>query len=120
MTVKICFVLEKEGSASEEVEVHAEQGELVTQAAFRAGVTIQQTCGGSPSCADCKIKVLESEGDAFEEMEFEEEQLLGNVYFITKERLACQAKIANSSKIWVPDPKPIHNARRSQKSKGSK
>lgn len=112
MTVKICFVLEKEGSPAEEVEVDAEKGELVTQAAFRAGVTIQQTCGGSPSCTDCIVKVLEADGDPFEAMEFEEEQLLGNVFFITKERLACQAKIAAPAKLWVPDPKALHQSRK--------
>lgn len=107
MSIKICFELEADGA---NIEVDAEPGELLTQVASKAGVTIQQTCGGSPSCADCTIKVLEGAENAFEDMEFEEQALLGNVYFITKERLACQAKVKASSKIFVPDPKKIHKS----------
>lgn len=111
MSVKICFQLE---NSPDPIKVDAEPGERLTQVASRAGVTIQQTCAGSPSCTDCKIKVLEGETDAFEDMEFEEEALLGNVYFITKERLACQAIVKSSSKIFVPDPKKIHKGLKKQ------
>ncbi len=107
MKLKICFQLE---DSDQNIEVEAEPGEKLTQVASRAGVTIQQTCGGSPSCTDCKIKVLENAESAFAPMQFDEQALLGNVFFITKERLACQAIVTDSSKIFVPNPKKIHNS----------
>jgi len=80
----------------------AEAGDLITQVAYRAGVLIQQTCGGTPSCADCKIVVKEGGADAFEKPEGAELRLLGNVFFITHERLACQARVKQDATVFVP------------------
>ena len=111
MTLCVRFLVETqsndtsaEGSVKELI-IEAEKGELLTQVAYRAGVVIQQTCGGSPSCTDCRVVVKEGHEEAFEEMQHAEKTLLGNVYFITKERLACQAILKNSCTLWVPDPK---------------
>lgn len=98
----ITFVL----SSGERIIATAEAGDTVTQVAYRAGVRIQQSCGGAPSCGDCVIKVdPASSADPFEPMEHAEQALLGNVYFITKERLACQAVVKNDSTVHVPDAK---------------
>lgn len=99
MKLKVKFQCE---GNSQIFETEAESGELLTQCAYRAGVTIQQTCGGTPSCTDCKIKVLEGQSNAFSPPEGPETRLLGNVYFITHERLACQAKVQGDCKIFVP------------------
>ena len=53
---------------------------------------IKSSCGGVASCTDCRIKVIAGE-DSLTTPPFEEVQLLGNVFHITKERLSCQAKI---------------------------
>lgn len=84
-------------------EIDVEAGTKITQAAYRASVHIEQTCGGTPSCTDCKIVVLEEvpEG-SLEEMQGDEKRLLGNIYHITHERLACQSVIKNSLSIAVP------------------
>jgi ferredoxin len=103
MKHKIIFNCEADGLTR---EAEAEHGELLTQVAYRAGVTIQQTCGGTPSCTDCKVRVLKGFDDAFGPPEGPEIRLLGNVFFITKERLACQAKVTASSTIFVPRPPP--------------
>ncbi|HVJ64834.1 MAG TPA: 2Fe-2S iron-sulfur cluster-binding protein [Bdellovibrionota bacterium] len=99
---KVTFVLE----SGERIEAEAQAGDTLTQVAYRAGVRIQQSCGGSPSCGDCVIRVApESHPEAFEAMEHAEMALLGNVYFITKERLACQTVVKNDSTVLVPNAK---------------
>lgn len=104
MTKKILFLVEGENGNITEKTAEAAVGDLVTQAAYRAGVVIQQTCGGTPSCTDCKVTVKEGAANAFEPPEGPELRLLGNVYFITHERLACQAKVRENSTIYVPKP----------------
>ncbi len=56
-----------------------------------SGLHINSTCGGCATCAKCIITVLEGE-ENLNEIPFEEARLLGNVFHITKERLACQTK----------------------------
>lgn len=55
----------------------------------RAGLAIKSTCGGCASCGQCVI-VVEAGKENLQEATFEEKQLLGNVFHITKERLSCQ------------------------------
>ena len=56
-------------------------------------VYVKSSCGGVASCSDCIIKIVSGE-DNLTSPPFEEIQLLGNVFHITKERLACQCKVA--------------------------
>lgn len=107
MTLRIRFLCEQESSGDREVLAEAQPGDTIAQVAYRAGITIQQTCGGTPSCADCTVVVKEGGAEAFEPMEHAERALMGNVFFITKERLSCQAIVKASSTIWVPSPKKI-------------
>src|SRR4051812_19876441 len=100
--LKIRFKPEKD--SAKEVDCDAEAGETIAQVAVRAGVTIQQTCGGTPSCTDCRVKIIDNWQNALEPAEGPELRLTGNVYFITKERLACQAIIKESCSIYVPSP----------------
>jgi ferredoxin len=108
----ITFLLE----SGETVVAKATPGETLSQVAYRAGVLIQQSCGGTPSCADCVVRVDPvSHHEAFEPMEHAELSLLGNVYFITKERLACQSIVKNDSTVHVPDAKTIAAANRKKR-----
>lgn len=50
---------------------------------------VKSSCGGHASCTDCVIKILNG-ADEVTTPTFEETQLLGNVFHLTKERLACQ------------------------------
>lgn len=54
-----------------------------------AGYHINSTCGGVASCGKCIVNIIEGE-ENLNEIPFEEKQLLGNVFHITKERLSCQ------------------------------
>lgn len=84
-------------------EIEVDVGTKITQAAYRADVHIEQTCGGTPSCTDCIIKVIkEEDGGSLEGMRGDEKRLLGNIYHITHERLACQSVIKKSISVEVP------------------
>jgi ferredoxin len=54
-----------------------------------AGYDIKSTCGGCASCGQCVVKIVKGE-ENLQEAGFEELQLMGNVFHITKERLSCQ------------------------------
>ncbi|RLA65855.1 MAG: hypothetical protein DRQ88_04270 [Epsilonproteobacteria bacterium] len=64
------------------------------------GVYIKSSCGGVASCSDCIVKILSGE-DNLEPPPFEEIKFLGNVFHITKERLACQTKINGDISIDI-------------------
>ena len=57
-----------------------------------AGKKIKSSCGGCATCSDCMVIVKSGEMNLAPQT-FEELRLLGNVFHITKERLACQTKI---------------------------
>lgn len=106
--MKISFLVEATG---ERVEAEAEAGEKLTQVAYRAGVLITQTCGGKAACTDCRVLVKEGVDDGFEPATGAEVRQLGNVFFITRERLACQSIVKGNSTVWVPQ-KPKGKTRR--------
>ena len=72
-----------------EIEVEVPAGETLFRAAQSAGVPIASVCGGQGNCSGCRLKILEGE-DHLSPMGYKEQGLLGNTFFITKERLACQ------------------------------
>lgn len=106
--MKVSFLVEATG---ERVEAEAEAGEKLTQVAYRAGVLITQTCGGKAACTDCRVLVKEGVDDGFEPATEAEVRQLGNVFFITRERLACQSIVKGNSTVWVPS-KPKGKTRR--------
>ncbi len=102
--VKVCFYIQRHNSEGPAIEksIEVPPGTKITQAAHLANVQIAQTCGGTPSCTDCTVKILSQDPDVCEAMQGAEARLLGNVYHITKERLACQAVIKKSIEISIP------------------
>ncbi len=102
---KCRIVFECEAEGGKIVETEATAGERLTAVAHRCGVVIQQTCAGVPSCTDCKVVVKEGVENGFEAPQGPELRLMGNVFFITKERLSCQAIVKDSAKVFVPTPR---------------
>ncbi len=82
-----------------------EAGTTIMEAANRVGVQIQTTCGGKASCRLCRVKVLEG-FELVSPMEFAEVNALGNVFFITHERLSCQTRLLGDVAVEVPEPQP--------------
>jgi ferredoxin len=80
------------------VEAEAKIGENLLKVAIRADVGLKYSCGGAPSCAMCKV-VVKSGEELLSAQETKELDLLGNSYFITKKRLACQSKVLAEGEI---------------------
>ncbi len=81
-----------------EKTLEIEEGKDLLSAAREAGIYIKSSCGGHASCSDCIIKVKEGI-DNLNAPSFEETQLIGNVFHITKERLSCQTMITGEVTI---------------------
>ncbi|NOT80713.1 MAG: 2Fe-2S iron-sulfur cluster binding domain-containing protein [Bacteriovoracaceae bacterium] len=69
--------------------VEVEEGKNLLVALREADTYVKSSCGGHATCTDCIIKIVSGE-DYLTPPPFEELKLLGNVFHITKERLACQ------------------------------
>lgn len=69
--------------------------ESILEALRRERINIRSSCGGYASCSDCIVKVLSDPGK-ISPVNFDEKKLLGNVFHITKERLACQVRATSS------------------------
>lgn len=74
------------------VTVECDDGETVFAVARRNSVPIETTCGGKAFCGLCRVKVLEGE-EHLSAYNAVEERYLGNVYYLTKTRLACQTQV---------------------------
>ena len=67
-------------------------GESLFEIGRRNRVPISTSCAGKASCGLCRVVILE--GERFlTPMGPLERRHLGNVYFITKQRLSCQARL---------------------------
>lgn len=80
--------------------VEAKVGDNLLKVAIRADVGLKYSCGGAPSCAMCKVVVQEGE-ELLNQQDLKELDLMGNTYFITKKRLACQTKILNDGDVTL-------------------
>jgi len=63
-------------------------------------IYIKSSCGGHATCTDCIVKVIGGENN-LSASPFEETKLLGNVFHITKERLACQLRVTGDVTIDI-------------------
>jgi 2Fe-2S ferredoxin len=76
--------------------VDCSEGESVFDVARRHGVPVATSCAGRGSCGLCRIRVVAGE-DALSAFTPIERKHLGNVYFITRERLSCQARLTGTA-----------------------
>jgi len=70
----------------------ARAGESLFEIGRRDGVPIPTSCAGKASCGLCRVRVVAGE-DHLSPMGPLELRHLGNVYFITKQRLSCQTRL---------------------------
>lgn len=74
------------------VSIDVAEGTAIRDAGISANVEIPSTCGGVGSCGLCKVRVTGG-AEFLSEMTEIELNKLGNVFFITKERLSCQTRV---------------------------
>ncbi len=80
--------------------VEIEEGKNILQALREKDIYLKSSCGGHATCTDCVIKVVSGE-DSLTPPPFNELKLLGNVFHITKERLACQTCLTGNATIDI-------------------
>ena len=68
-------------------------GESVFEVARRAGIDVTTACVGKATCGLCRVKVIAGE-QQLSPFNSAERKHLGNVYFINKLRLSCQARLS--------------------------
>lgn len=66
----------------------------------KSGINVKSTCGGCASCGQCTIVIASGE-ENLNEPSFEEKQLIGNVFHLTKERLSCQTRVHGSVTVDI-------------------
>ena len=80
------------------LRVTYEKGENVFAVGQRHGVGIQTACVGKATCGLCRVRVVAGES-ALSPLNEHEQKHLGNVYYLTKERLSCQAQMLGGDVI---------------------
>ena len=85
--------------------IECADGDSVFAVARRAGVPISTACVGKATCGLCRVKILDGEAH-LSPFNASERKHLGNVYFITKVRLACQACVSGDVVVDVPPVRP--------------
>ncbi|HEY0706674.1 MAG TPA: 2Fe-2S iron-sulfur cluster-binding protein [Polyangia bacterium] len=84
------------------VTIECAPGESLFDVARRNGVPVATACAGKATCGLCRMKVLDGEAN-LTPFNAGERKHLGNVYFITKERLSCQARVTGGAvSVLVP------------------
>jgi ferredoxin, 2Fe-2S len=82
-----------ESGQTEGTRVPCSEGESVFEVARRSGVPITTACVGKATCGLCRVKVVGGEA-SLTPLNMAERKHLGNVYFINKLRLSCQARVS--------------------------
>jgi ferredoxin len=73
----------------QDVELEIEQGQTVMDLAHKNNIPIRSTCNGMPSCAECRVKVLDGDWNVNPPSR-KELSLIGTGYYIDQRRLSCQ------------------------------
>jgi 2Fe-2S ferredoxin len=81
-------------------------GESIFEIARRAGIAVNTACVGKATCGLCRVKIVSGE-EHLSPFNAAERKHLGNVYFINKLRLSCQARVqADAGEVVVDLPAP--------------
>jgi 2Fe-2S ferredoxin len=72
------------------VEFEIKSGQTVMSLAHEHGIPIRSTCNGMPSCAECRVRVVDGEWNLNPPAR-KELGLIGTGYYIDQRRLSCQA-----------------------------
>jgi 2Fe-2S ferredoxin len=86
-------------------------GETIFEVGRRAGVSIDTACVGKGTCGLCRVRI--AEGQTFLNAYTDEEQKhLGNVYHITRVRLACRSVVAGGDIVVDMEVRKRERSRR--------
>jgi ferredoxin len=99
-------------------EYAAERGSTLLEAAHACEAPVDTLCHGIGACIRCKVILVE--GELTEPTPLERDRL-GNIFHLTGERLACQAKVCGDVRLKLNEPRKRKRKMRgrTQKSQGS-
>jgi 2Fe-2S ferredoxin len=80
--------------------VECEVGESLFGVARRAGIPVSTACVGKATCGLCRVKIVAGE-ELLSPLNGDERKHLGNVYFINRMRLSCQARVMAAGDVCV-------------------
>jgi ferredoxin len=80
--------------------VEGQIGESVFEIARRSGIPVETACVGKATCGLCRVKVVAGEA-LLTPFNAGEKKHLGNVYFINRVRLSCQARLTGDGDVTV-------------------
>jgi ferredoxin, 2Fe-2S len=78
-------------------------GDSLFEIARRNGVPVATACNAKATCGLCRMKIVAG-AEHLSAFNANEKKHLGNVYFITKERLSCQARLVGEGDVTVEVP----------------
>ncbi len=81
-------------------ELYVEEDKNLLSVLKENNIFVKNSCGGCASCSHCII-VIDSGEDNLNDVSFEEKQILGNTFHITKERLSCQTTMSGDVTIDI-------------------
>ncbi len=73
------------------IELEVDSNKSVMDLAHENGIHIQSICKGVPSCAECRIQMIDGEFNVAPPSK-QELNLIGTGWFIDRSRLSCQLK----------------------------
>lgn len=73
------------------VEFEIQPGQSVMALAHEKGIAIRSTCNGMPSCAECRIRIVDGDWNVNPPSR-KELSLIGTGYYIDQRRLSCQVQ----------------------------
>lgn len=96
VTVKVTFVRAGEPP----LVVECPEGTTLFDAGARITAAIDTACVGKGTCGLCRVKVLAG-AEALSPYTDEELRHLGNLYHLTRVRLACRARVSGDVEVEV-------------------
>ncbi len=82
------------------VTVECATGETLFEAGAKVSAAIDTACVGKGTCGLCRVRILTG-AEHLNPFTDEERKHLGNVYHLTKVRLACRSRIAGDVSFEV-------------------
>lgn len=72
--------------------IEIDEGQSLLHAAHACDAPVHTLCNGIGACVQCKVRIMEGEPNLSEPNNLEKDRL-GNIFHLTHERLACQARV---------------------------
>ena len=100
------------------VEYEIEPGESIMKLAHKKGLPIRSVCNGIPSCAECRVHIIEGEHNITPPSS-KEISLIGTGHFIDHRRLSCQTQCFGDVTIDLSEQIETEKIYGSQRPQGS-